>query len=260
MMDSPGSALAELRQRAASAHQRILAWLHGDGAGTWLVDRLVQDRGWTVDHARRAVDAYARFLALASVGRGPCPSISVESVRTLHLSHPGYVRFQAGALEGACTTVLVEDGFPALVERWRAYQTTLDAHALLFGPPDPLLWTPVESRFTAPADFVAWAPAPRRRIRWFLGVALAVAGLAVVATRGSWGWLLAGAGLLTLLLDLLVGNSHERYRCPSCDLGAMAPQGMDPIAPNLVLGGWRCGACRHTAVEVRRGPQFRNNF
>jgi hypothetical protein len=175
-------------------------------------------------------------------------------VRTLHLSHPGYTRFQAGAIEGVPTTALVEDGFPALVERWRAYQTTLDAHALLFGPPDPQVWTPVESRFSVPGDFVAWAPGPRRRIWWLMGGVLAVAGLFVVATRGVWGWLLAGAGLITLVLDLLIGDHHERHRCPSCELGAMALQGTEAIAPDLLLGGWRCAACGHMAVEVRRGP------
>jgi hypothetical protein len=128
--------------------------------------RLARDRGWTLDGARAAIDAYRRFCFLAAVSPSPVtPSEAVDEVWHQHLI---YSRDYWDAWCGqALRKPLHHDPTPGGSDAQRRYRQqyaqTLALHEQYFGPPPAGLWPATHERFGRKPQFRIVD-----RARWFV--------------------------------------------------------------------------------------------
>jgi hypothetical protein len=131
-------------------------------------DRLARDHGWSLEHARAAVDAYRRFCFLAVVSPTPVtPSEVVDEVWHQHLVYSrDYWTIWCGE---KLQTPLHHDPTPggpeAQMTYRRQYAETLALHERFFGPPSRELWPATHLRFAQPryhvTDRTYWLMLPR---------------------------------------------------------------------------------------------------
>jgi hypothetical protein len=112
--------------------------------------RLAREHGWSLEHARAAIDAYRRFCFLAIVSPIPVtPSQAVDEVWHLHLiySRDYWMIWCGQRLQAPLHHDPTPGGAEAQMVYRRQYAETLALHERVFGPPSPQLWPATHLRF-----------------------------------------------------------------------------------------------------------------
>ncbi len=112
--------------------------------------RLARDHGWTIDHARRAIEEYRRFCFLAVTGEDQAtPSEEIDAVWHQHLTYSrDYWQDWCGkALERPLHHQPTQGGPNESARFARQYAETLARYEACFGPPDPAFWPGPADRF-----------------------------------------------------------------------------------------------------------------
>lgn len=176
----------------------------GGEAADWVADseagglsfsqRLARENDWTLQHARRCVDEYRRFLFLAArAGHSVTPSDAVDQVWHQHLVYTEnyWTDLCGDVLPSPLHHGPTRGGQEQRMHFQTQYEKTLDSYRRFFGEPPADIWPPTDERFS---QSIASVRVDRRRywlipkLRW-TGVAstrtastrtASIAGLAMV--------------------------------------------------------------------------------
>lgn len=160
-----------------------------DAGGLTFSQRLARENDWTLQHARRCIDEYRRFLFLAArAGHPITPSDAVDQVWHQHLVYTEnyWTDLCGDVLPSPLHHGPTRGGQEQRMHFQTQYEKTLDSYRRFFGEPPADIWPPTDQRFS---QSMASVRVDRRRywlipkLRWTGGVssrAASIAGLMMV--------------------------------------------------------------------------------